>query len=141
MKGPAGGPGRPSAGRRDPRLAEYTLPGGWRVLVGRSEADNDTLSLKIARPEDWWFHVRGVSGSHVVLRCPPGQSPGRETLKAAAGIAAYFSKARKGGVVPVSCTRARHVSKPRGARAGTVQIRGETVLKVRPTLGEAAPAP
>jgi predicted ribosome quality control (RQC) complex YloA/Tae2 family protein len=58
--------------------------------------------------------------------------PDRDTLKAAAAIAAYHSKARKGGLVPVSCTRAQNVSKPRGAKQGTVNIKKEIVLKVRP---------
>src|SRR4051794_19029916 len=51
------------------RLLEYTLPGGWTVLAGRTEADNDRLSLKLAKANDYWFHVRGMPGSHVVLRC------------------------------------------------------------------------
>lgn len=118
-----------------PRLFEYVLPDGWKVLVGRTDADNDRLSLQLARPDDWWFHVRGSSGSHVVLQCPSGEEPDRETLKRAAAIAAYHSKARAGGVVAVSCTRARYVTKPRGAKTGTVQIRKEVVLKVRPDIG------
>ena len=108
------------------------------MLVGRTDADNDRLSLKVAGPDDWWFHVRGMPGSHVVLQCSPGEEPDRETLKRAAAIAAYHSKAREGGVVPVSCTRARYVTKPRGAEVGTVQIRKEVVLKVRPMAGEPA---
>ncbi len=39
------------------RLRTYTLPGGWQVLIGRTDADNDFLSFEVARPEDWWFHV------------------------------------------------------------------------------------
>lgn len=117
-----------------PRLHEYALPGGWKVLAGRTEADNDRLSLRLARPEDWWFHVRGQSGSHVVLQGPAGEKPGGGLLKAAAAVAAWHSKARAGGLVAVSCTQARFVSKPRGARPGTVQIRRETVLRVRPGL-------
>jgi predicted ribosome quality control (RQC) complex YloA/Tae2 family protein len=119
------------------RLHEYALPGGYRVLAGRTDADNDTLSLRIARAEDWWFHVRGMPGSHVLLVCPAGAEADRETLKKAAAIAAWHSKAREGGSVAVSCTRARFVWKPRGAKPGTVQIRREVVLKVRPGLGEA----
>jgi predicted ribosome quality control (RQC) complex YloA/Tae2 family protein len=61
-------------------------------------------------------------------------------LKAAAAVAAYHSKARNAGVVPVSCARAQDVSKPRGAKVGTVQIRKETTLKVRPGLPSAADA-
>jgi predicted ribosome quality control (RQC) complex YloA/Tae2 family protein len=123
---------------RDLRLLAYVLPGGWKVLVGRTDADNDRLSLEVARPDDWWFHVRGMPGSHVILRCPSDREPDRETLKGAAAIAAYHSKAREGGVVAVSCTRARYVTKPRGAKAGTVQIRKEVVLKVRPAVGKSA---
>jgi predicted ribosome quality control (RQC) complex YloA/Tae2 family protein len=129
---------RPQSRDRGPRLLEYELPGGWKVLVGRTDADNDRLSLKVAGPNDWWFHVRGMPGSHVVLQCPSGEEPDRETLKRAAAIAAYHSKARAGGVVPVSCTRAQYVTKPRGAEVGTVQIRKEIVLKVRPAAGEPA---
>jgi predicted ribosome quality control (RQC) complex YloA/Tae2 family protein len=119
------------------RLIEYRLPGDWKVLVGRTDADNDYLSLRLARPSDWWFHVRGMPGSHVVLQTRPGEDPDRQTLKCAAALAAYHSKARQAGVVSVSCTRARYVTKPTGAPVGTVQIRKETVLKVRPVLGEA----
>ena len=119
------------------RLLEYRLPGDWEVLVGRTDADNDYLSLRLARPNDWWFHVRGMPGSHVILQSRPSEEPDRQTLKRAAAIAAYHSKARQAGSVAVSCTRARYVTKPRGAPAGTVQIRKETVLKVRPELGDA----
>jgi predicted ribosome quality control (RQC) complex YloA/Tae2 family protein len=118
----------------EPDLHRYVLEGGWEVLVGKTEADNDILSLRAARPNDWWFHVHTLPGSHVVLRVPAGEEPEKDVLKAAAAIAAYHSKARAAGVVPVSCTRARNVSKPRGAKPGTVHIRDETVLKVRPAL-------
>jgi predicted ribosome quality control (RQC) complex YloA/Tae2 family protein len=122
------------------RLIEYVLPGGWKVLVGRTDADDEHLSLRVARPDDWWFHVRGMPGSHVVLQGPPDEDPDRPTLKRAAAIAAYHSKAREAGVVAVSCTRARYVTKPRDAKVGTVRIRKGVVFKVRPALGEVATA-
>ena len=78
-------------------LRTYTLPGGWQVLVGRTDADNDYLSFRVAKPNDWWFHVRGMPGSHVILQGPPGTDPDRETLQRAAAIAAYHSKARAAG--------------------------------------------
>lgn len=117
-----------------PRLLRYELPGGWEVLAGRTDEDNDRLSLKVARPNDWWFHVRGMPGSHVILRVEGDEEPGREILEQAAAVAAYHSKARAGGWVAVTCTLARHVTKPRGAKRGTVQVRRERVLKVRPAL-------
>ncbi len=122
--------------QQQPQAFEYVLPGDWSVLAGKTDADNDRLSLKIAKSDDWWFHVRGMPGSHVILRAKPNEEPDRETLRKAAAIAAYHSKARNGGVVAVSCTQARYVTKPKGAKPGTVTIRKESVLKVRPSIPE-----
>lgn len=121
---------------KEPKVYRYRLAGEWEVLAGRSDLDNDRLSLHFAKPDDWWFHVRAVPGSHVILRAKAGEEPSREIRKQAAAIAAYHSKARQAGVVPVACTRARYVTKPKGAKPGTVQIRKETILKVRPAVPE-----
>lgn len=122
--------------RRGPRppagILEYALPDGWTAYAGKTDAANDYVSIKLARPMDRWFHVRGMPGGHVILRVPSDREPDRATLERAAGLAAWHSKARTGGVVPVSMTEGRHVSKPRGAKPGTVEIRKESVLKVRP---------
>jgi predicted ribosome quality control (RQC) complex YloA/Tae2 family protein len=115
-------------------IIEHELPGGWKVLAGKTDVDNDYLSLKLAKPNDYWFHVRGMPGSHVVLGAGSKEVPNRATLKQAAAVAAYYSKARHGGVVPVSCTEVRYVTKPRGAKPGLVHIRKEITLKVRPAL-------
>ena len=65
---------RPEKPERAPAaLWRYTLPGGWTVLAGRTDQDNDRLSIKIAKANDWWFHVRGLPGSHVVLQVPAGR--------------------------------------------------------------------
>ncbi|PJA73932.1 DUF814 domain-containing protein [bacterium CG_4_9_14_3_um_filter_65_15] len=124
--------GRPAPD--EPKLFTYTLPGGWTVLAGRTDRDNDLLSLKLAAPDDYWFHVRGMPGSHVILRVPVGSEPDNATLKAAAAVAAWHSKKREARQVGVSCTRARFVTKPRGAQPGTVNIRKEKVLTVRPAV-------
>jgi len=125
--------------RQSAALFVYTLPGGWRVLAGKTDADNERLSLEIARPRDWWFHVRGMPGSHVLLQVgDAGEEPPRAALEAAAAVAAWHSKARAGGTVAVSGTLAQFVTKPRGAPRGTVAIRKERVFKVRPALPSAA---
>jgi predicted ribosome quality control (RQC) complex YloA/Tae2 family protein len=117
-----------------PKVHEYPLAEGWVAMAGKTDLDNDLLSLKTAGPNDWWFHVRGMPGSHVLLVGTSNEEPGSELLRQAAAIAAYHSKARDGGTVSVSATRARYVSKPRGAKPGTVTIRKEIVLKVRPAI-------
>ena len=120
-----------------PAVWSYALPGGWVAWAGRTATDNDKLSLKIARNDDWWFHVRGVPGSHVVLFVRDGVEPPKEVVQAAAAIAAWHSKLRDGGTVSVSGTRARHVSKPAGAPAGLVEVRREVTFKVKPGVPSA----
>lgn len=117
-----------------PHILYYELPGGWNLLVGGTDADNDYLSLRLAQPNDWWFHIDKLPGSHVVLRAKSGQEPSKDTLRQAAAVAAFYSKARKAGTVPVHYTRGRYVSKPRGAKPGTVNVAHGQVLKVRPDV-------
>jgi predicted ribosome quality control (RQC) complex YloA/Tae2 family protein len=135
MTGSGGrGPDRPAG------IVEYRLPGDWQVLAGRTDAANEYLSLRLAGQRDLWFHIRGMPGGHVVLRVPEGARPDRATEELAAAIAAFHSKARSAGIVAVSCTEGRNVSKPAGAKPGTVTITRERVLKVRPLSEEAAAA-
>jgi predicted ribosome quality control (RQC) complex YloA/Tae2 family protein len=122
------------SGKYNPRRYR-TREGGWLLLVGRTEDENDYLSLRIAAQNDIWFHAHGCPGSHVVLKLEGRKdNPGRKTLEEAAAAAAYWSKARGSTRVPVSYTRAKHVTKPRGAKPGLVTIRREKLLVVPPAL-------
>jgi predicted ribosome quality control (RQC) complex YloA/Tae2 family protein len=113
------------------RVAES--PDGMIVLVGRTARDNDVLSLRLAAPRDFWFHVAGESGSHVVVRNPDSLAAlPRETKKFAAGLAAGYSKARKGGKVAIHMARAGDVSKPRGLAPGKVYLRRFTTVHSAP---------
>jgi predicted ribosome quality control (RQC) complex YloA/Tae2 family protein len=103
------------------------------ILVGRTARDNDVLSLKLAAPGDFWFHVAGESGSHVVVRNPDRlDAPPRETKRFAAALAAAYSKARRGGKVAVHMARAGDVSKSRGLAPGKVRLRRFTTIYARP---------
>ena len=89
----------------------------------------------MARPEDLWFHARGVSGSHVVLRRGGRKdAPGKRVIEQAAAIAAYFSKARTSRMAPVAYTEKRHVRKPRKAEPGLALMTREKVVMVEPRL-------
>ena len=108
-------------------------PDGMIVLVGRTARDNDVLSLKLAAPRDFWFHVAGESGSHVVVRNPDNlDALPRETKRFAAALAAGYSKARRGGKVAVHMARAGDVTKPRGLAPGKVHLRRFTSLHASP---------
>jgi predicted ribosome quality control (RQC) complex YloA/Tae2 family protein len=119
----------------------FVSPDGLVVLVGRTAEDNDVLSLKLAAPRDFWLHVAGDSGSHVVVRNPDNlpRLP-RETLRFAAGLAAGYSKARQGGRVAVHVTTCAEVSKPRGLPPGKVQLDRFETTHAAPLRGDEAPA-
>ncbi len=92
---------------------------GYEILIGRSNAQNDELTLKTARRTDIWLHVQKVHGSHVIIRAEDTR-PDDRTIEEAASLAAYFSQARESGKVPVDYTMVRNVKKPSGALPGKV---------------------
>lgn len=107
---------------------------GFTVLVGKAAADNDDLSLHLGEPQDFWLHIASGSGSHVVVRNPERlERLPKATLEYAAGLAAYYSKARAGGRVAVHLARCADVSKPRGFEAGKVELRRHATVMARPT--------
>lgn len=113
----------------------FTVEGGFEVWAGKSSANNDLLTLRHARPDDLWFHARGASGSHVVLKIRTGKGePGKKAREQAAGIAAYYSRMKNATMVPVAMTEKRYVRKPRGAPPGTVVIEREKVIFAEPAL-------
>lgn len=128
---------KPSDRKSGARPREYTVAGGYTVLAGRDNRENDQLTFKIAGQRDIWFHAGQSSGSHVVLlKNDPKENPPKEALLAAAAIAAWHSKSRHGGKVPVIYTERRFVRKPRGAPPGTVTCTREKTLFVDPGLPE-----
>jgi predicted ribosome quality control (RQC) complex YloA/Tae2 family protein len=112
--------------------------GGFKVLIGRGEHENDELTFRIAKPHDVWLHVGGgTPGSHVVIQNPDQLEVPREVVEQAAAFAAWYSKARNAARVEVHVCRAANVSKPRGAPAGLVSITREKRMKVQPQAPDA----
>ena len=116
---------------------EFVSPMGVPILVGRNCAENEQLSLKIARDPDVWFHVRGAPGAHVVLRMsqlPKGSVADDDCMQMAADLAAFYSELRDERKALVAYTSPRHITKPNGAPLGAVRLREEdgTILG-RPT--------
>ncbi len=97
---------------------QYKTSGGYTVLVGKNNIQNDNLTFKLASKGDVWFHVKDMPGSHVILQCD-GEEPGEGDYTEAAEIAAYFSGA-SAGPVAVDYTRVKNIKKPAGAKPGFV---------------------
>ena len=117
--------GRKAAPPRAPaRTARAPLrierPSGARIFVGRSPRENVELTFRIARPDDLWFHARGIPGSHVVLQPPPGAAADAADLDCAADYAALHSRERNAPRVEIDFTERKHVRKQRDAPPGMV---------------------
>lgn len=119
------------------KIKRFQSSTGLEILVGLDDESNDKLTFTVGHANDIWLHVSGVSGSHVILRCGEAKvQPDKFSLREAAGLAAWFSKMRNGGKVSVSYCTVKSVRKPRGAKTGTVSIKGAQKVKVRPSLLE-----
>jgi predicted ribosome quality control (RQC) complex YloA/Tae2 family protein len=105
---------------------------GFVVLVGKGDADNDRLTFRVAEPHDFWLHVAGFAGSHVVVRNPDRlEELPRAVEERAAELAVWHSKARGArGKVEVHVCKAADVSKPRGFAPGEVSLRAWRSVKV-----------
>jgi predicted ribosome quality control (RQC) complex YloA/Tae2 family protein len=128
--------GRQQQPAEAPPYRTFELPEGYMVYVGRNSANNDQLTMRFAKQNDYWLHVRGQSGSHAVLRAPSGAAPKppKRILEQAAAIAAYYSSARNASWTPVVYTLRKHVRKPKGAAVGAVVLDREEVIMVKPGL-------
>jgi len=133
---------RRESGRRPSfvRVREFRSVDGREILVGRTAAENDMLTFKIAAPHDYWFHAAGRAGAHVILRNPGrGRQVPEPALARAAAIAAWFSKGDRGGEIEVHYCQRKEVRKGKGMPAGMVTLRNYRTMRVLPALPPDAP--
>lgn len=117
------------------KFKHYVIENRYNVYVGRDSKSNDLLTLKFAKQNDYWFHARSVSGSHVVLRIDnKNEAVPKSILKKVASIAAFHSKAKNSSLVPVSYTFKKYVIKKKGMDIGQVALLNEQTLLVKPEI-------
>ena len=123
--------GKKKAAPRAPRLPYhvYRSRDGLEIRVGRGARDNDALTFKHCRGNEWWLHVQDYAGSHVVVKTE-GELP-EQTLLDAGTLAILASKAKKNSRAEGSYTRRKNVIKPRGAPAGQVLLKSHRTVLVR----------
>ena len=105
---------------------------GFDIYVGRNNTQNDYLTLKMANSSDIWFHTKDIHGSHTVIKLGLDKDVPERTILEAAGLAAYYSKARESSQVPVDYTTIKNVKKPNGAKPGMVIYEGYNTVYVTP---------
>ena len=117
------------------KFKHYIIDDKYNVYVGKDSKNNDLLTTRFAKQNDFWFHARSVSGSHVILRVEnTKETIPKSVLKKIAALAAYHSKAKTAGVVPVTYTYKKYVIKKKGYPVGTVHLLREDVLLVKPEI-------
>ncbi len=117
------------------KFKRYLLENKYYIFVGKDSKNNDLLTTKFAKQNDFWFHARSVPGSHVVLRIDNTKDAvPKSILKKTASLAAYHSKAKTSGMVPVSYTQKKYVVKKKGIEPGKVALLKEQVLIVKPEI-------
>jgi len=119
------------------RFRKFRLNDKYEVWVGKDSASNDLLTTKYTAQNDLWFHVRGSSGSHTILKINNKKEDiEKEAIQLAASIAAYYSKSRNASNVPVAYCERKYVKKKKGFKQGSVVMEREKVIFVKPKLPE-----
>ena len=102
-----------------PKPIEYRSSGGYRILCGKNNTQNDYITFQLASKLDLWFHAKNRPGSHVVMMCD-GEEPSERDYTEAAMIAAYHSKSSGEAMIEVDYTKVKNIKKPTGAKPGFV---------------------
>lgn len=124
------------AGRKKEKLISSPLhfvsSDGFDIYVGKNNYQNEEITFRLASGSDWWFHAKGIPGSHVVVKCGNQELPDR-TFEEAAGLAAYYSKGRAGEKVEVDYIQRRFVKKVNGGPPGFVIYHTNWSMMAKPT--------
>lgn len=106
-------------GRTKSRPFHYVSSDGFHIYIGKNNYQNEDLTFKVAQGNDWWFHAKGIPGSHVIVQAKGQELPDR-TFEEAGRLAAYYSKGRGGDKVEIDYIQRKHVKKVNGAKPGFV---------------------
>ena len=114
---------RRKAGGKKPKTSSrplhYISSDGFDIYVGKNNFQNDELTFQFASGNDWWFHAKGVPGSHVIVKSEGRELPDR-VFEEAGRLAAYYSKNRGSDKTEIDYVEKKHVKKPGGAKPGFV---------------------
>ena len=111
----------------------YVSGDGFDMYVGKNNYQNEELSFKLASGNDWWFHAKGIPGSHVIVRTEGRELPD-STFEEAGRLAAYYSKGRQAPKVEIDYTLKKNLRKPAGSKPGFVIYHTNYSLMAAPDI-------
>lgn len=111
----------------------YVTKEGFHIYVGKNNFQNDHISFKLAGNSDWWFHVKGAPGSHVIVKSEGKELPD-SVFEDAGRLAAYYSSKRDSEKVEIDYLEKRNLKKPNGAKPGFVVYYTNYSLTIAPDI-------
>lgn len=111
----------------------YISSDGYHIYVGKNNFQNDELTFKFANGGDWWFHAKGIAGSHVVVKTNGDELPDR-TFEEAGRLAGFYSKGNNQDKVEIDYTEKKNIKKPSGAKPGFVVYYTNYSLTISPNI-------
>lgn len=112
---------------------QFKASSGQMIYVGKNNYQNDELTMKFAKSNDMWLHIKAGPGSHVIIRSEGTEGFTDETLLEAATLAAYYSSGKQSSQVPIDYTLKKFVKKVPNAKPGMVIYTQFKTLYVTPT--------
>ena len=126
---------RAQKGKRPQKIQSHPLhfrsSDGFDIFVGKNNYQNEELTFKVASGSDWWFHAKGMPGSHVIVKANGQELPDR-CFEEAAALAAYYSKGRDQDKVEIDYLQRRNVKKVNGAPPGFVIYHSNWSMMAKP---------
>lgn len=115
------------------RPFHYRSTDGYDIYVGKNNYQNDELTFKFATGNDWWFHAKGMPGSHVIVKSNNEELPDR-VFEEAGKLAGYYSKGRDSEKIEIDYLQKKNVKKPNGSAPGFVVYYTNFSLTVHPDI-------
>lgn len=113
----------------------YISSDGFDMYVGKNNYQNDELTFKLATGNDWWFHAKGMPGSHVIVKAENKELPD-STFEEAGKLAGYYSKGKNADKVEIDYLQKKNVKKPNGAASGFVVYYTNYSLTIHPDISD-----
>lgn len=111
----------------------YVSSDGYDIYVGKNNYQNDELTFKVATGNDWWFHAKGIPGSHVIVKANNQELPDR-VFEEAGKLAGYYSKGRGNDKIEIDYLQKKNVKKPNGSAPGFVVYYTNYSLTIHPDI-------
>ena len=114
----------------------YISSDGYHMYVGKNNFQNEELTFKFATGNDWWFHAKGVPGSHVIVKTEGADDMPDATFEEAGKLAAYYSQSRENEKVEIDYIQKKQIKKPKGGKPGFVVYYTNYSLMIDPDISK-----